>query len=122
MLTLVLAAAPAAPAEPLPFRRAIELAVQHSGGMVIAAADQTRAQQSYQEARSLFYPQMALGSGLATTWGFPLSIEGSAPALFRFKVEQIEQERVRAGVDSEVELTRSRLGKARVLTIEQWGT
>ncbi|MGH9492433.1 MAG: TolC family protein [Terriglobales bacterium] len=166
-------------AEPLPFRRAIELAVQHSGGMAIAAAEQMRAQQSYQEARGLFYPQMTVGSGLAATWGFPLSIEGSAPSIIRFnsqqylinaaqkdfiraaktewtasgsmleerrsaviletalvyseldklttsasvleqqeasalKVEQIVEERVRAGVDSEVELTKARLGKARV--------
>ena len=180
---LLLAALVAAPnpaaAEPLPFRRAIELAVQHSGTMVIAAAEQTRAQQSYQEARSLFYPQMSLGSGLAQTWGFPLSIEGAAPSIIRFnsqqylinaaqkefiraakaewsasgsvveerrsaviletalvyaeldqlstsatvleqqqaaalKVEQIVEERVRAGVDSELELTKARLGKARV--------
>lgn len=179
MLTLLLAGATAAPAEPLPFRRAIELAVQHSGGMAIAAAEQTRAQQSYQEARSLFYPTMTLGSGLAATWGFPLSIEGYAPSLIRLnsqqylineaqresiraaktewaasnsvveerrhaviletavvyseldkltnsssvleqqqaaalRVEQIVEERVRAGVDSEVELTKARLGTARV--------
>ena len=179
MLALSLAGATTAPAEPLPFRRAIELAVQHSGGMAIAAAEQTRAQQSYQEARSLFYPTMSVGSGLAATWGFPLSIENSAPSLFRFtsqqyvineaqresiraaktewaasgsaieerrhgviletalvyseldkltnsasvleqqqeaakRVEQIVEERVRAGVDSEVELTKARLGSARV--------
>ncbi len=179
LLTFLLAGALTAPAEPLPFRRAVELAVQHSGGMAIAAADQMRAQQSYQEARSRFYPQMTIGSGLAATWGFPLSIEGSAPSLIRLnseqyllnfaqkefiraaktewtasnskvqehrnaviletalvyaeldkltsaasvleqqeaaalKVEQIAEERVRAGVDSEVELTKARLGKARV--------
>jgi outer membrane protein TolC len=177
MLTLLLAGAAAA--EPLPFRRAIELAVQHSGGMAIAAAEQTRAQQSYQEARSLFYPTMTAGSGLAASWGFPLSIENYAPSIFRInsqqylineaqresiraaktdwkasdsvieerrhaviletalvyseldklansatvleqqqeaalRVQQIEEERVRAGVDSEVELTKARLGTARV--------
>lgn len=179
LVAFFLADAPMAAAEPLPFRRAVELAVQHSGGMAIAAADQMRAQQSYQEARSLFYPQVTVGSGLAATWGFPLSIEGSAPSLIRvnsqqyllnfaqkefiraaktewtasnsmvqerrnaviletalvyaeldklttsasvleqqeaaaLKVEQIAEERVRAGVDSEVELTKARLGKARV--------
>ncbi len=179
LLTFLLAGALPASAEPLPFRRAVELAVQHSGSMAIAAADQMRARQSYQEARSLFYPQMTIGSGLAATWGFPLSIEGSAPSILRFnsqqylinaaqkdfiraaktewtasssmlqerrnaviletaldyaeldklsnsasvleqqeaaalKVEQIAEERVRAGVDSEVELTKARLGKARV--------
>ena len=179
LAAFLLAGAPLAPAEPLPFRRAVELAVQHGGGMAIAAADQMRAQQAYREARSLFYPQMTIGSGLAATWGFPLSIEDSAPSLIRvnsqqyllnlaqrefiraaktewtasnsmvqerrnaviletalvyaeldklttsasvleqqeaaaLKVEQIAEERVRAGVDSEVELTKARLGKARV--------
>ena len=179
MLAVLLGGAAAASAEPLPFRRAIELAVQHSGGMAIAAAEQTRAQQSYLEARSLFYPSMSAGSGLAATWGFPLSIENSAPSIFRLnsqqylinesqresikaaktewtasnslveerrhavileaalvyseldklansatileqqqaaslRVQQIEEERVHAGVDSEVELTRARLGTARV--------
>lgn len=179
LLTFFLAGVPAASAEPLAFRRAVELAVQHSGGMAIAAADQMRAHESYREARSLFYPQMTIGSGLAATWGFPLSIEGSAPSILRFnsqqylinaaqkdfiraaktewtasnstleerrnaviletalvyaeldkltnaasvleqqeaaalKVEQIAGERVRAGVDSEVEFTKARLGKARV--------
>ena len=179
LVAIFLADAPRAAAEPLPFRRAVELAVQHGGGMAIAAADQMRAQQAYREARSLFYPQMTIGSGLAATWGFPLSIEGSAPSLIRLnseqyllnfaqkefiraaktewtasnsmvqerrnaviletalvyaeldkltssasvleqqeaaalKVEQIAEERVRAGVDSEVELTKARLGKARV--------
>ena len=179
VLTVFLAGTTEATAEPLPFRRAVELAVQHGGGMAIAAADQMRAQQSYQAARSLFYPQMTVGSGLAATLGFPLSIEGAAPSILRFssqqylinpaekefiraaktewtastsmleerrdaviletalvyaeldklttsssvleqqeaaarKVEQIVQERVGAGVDSEVELTKARLGTARV--------
>lgn len=179
LLAVLLGGLSPAAAEPLPFRRAIELAVQHSGTMAIAAAEQMRARQSYQEARSLFYPQMTVGSGLAATWGFPLSIEGSAPSIIRFnsqqylinvaqkefiraaktewsasnssfqerrsaviletalvyaeldqltnsasvlhqqeaaalKVQQIVEERVRAGVDSEVELTRARLGTARV--------
>jgi outer membrane protein TolC len=122
---------------------------------------------------------MTIGSGLAATWGFPLSIEDAAPSIVRFtsqqylfnaaqkefiraaktewsasssslaerrsaviletalvyaeldkltnstgvleqqeaaalKVEQIAEERVRAGVDSEVELTKARLGRARV--------
>lgn len=178
-LPFLLAVLERAAADPLPFRRAIELAVQHSGGMAIAAAEQMRAQEAYHAQRSLFYPQMSVGSGLAASWGFPLSIEGAAPSILRFnsqqylinpaqmefiraaktdwtasgsslaerrnaviletalvyaeldklttsasvleqqaaaaaKVEQIVEERVRAGVDSEVELTKARLGTARV--------
>ena len=88
LVAIFLADAPRAAAEPLPFRRAVELAVQHGGGMAIAAADQMRAQQAYREARSLFYPQMTIGSGLAAPWGFPLSIEDSAPSLIRVNSQQ----------------------------------
>ncbi len=88
LLAILLSLPLLASAEPLPFRRAIELAVQHSGGMAIAAAEQMRSQQAYQEARILFYPQMTLGSGLAATWGLPLSVEGSAPSIVRFDSQQ----------------------------------
>ncbi len=168
-----------AAADPVPFRRAIELAVTHSSPMAAANADQARAQNAYQEARNLFLPQMVLGSGLAATYGFPLSIEGSAPSIISVnsqqyllnfaqkefiraaksewnvagtlkedqrdqviletaityieldklaasltllrhqeeaatRVEQIVEERIAAGVDSEVERTRARLAAARV--------
>src|SRR5438045_51752 len=65
--------------EPLPFRHAIELAVQHSSGLAAAIADRERAQHSVEEQKYQFVPQVIMGSGLAATYGFPLSIEGSAP-------------------------------------------
>lgn len=169
----------AAVAEPLPFRRAVELAVARSGAMAVAAAEQVRARHSYLEARNRYLPQITVGSGLGASYGFPLSIEGAAPSIvsvnsqqFLFnpahgeflraartewdatalmvqdrrslvtleaaltyieldkaastlsvlrqeevaaaRVEQIAGERFQAGVDSEVELTRARLGVARV--------
>lgn len=168
-----------AAADPVSFRRAIELAVTHSSPMAAASADQARAHNAYQEARNLFLPQMVLGSGLAATYGFPLSIEGAAPSIINVnsqqyllnfaqkefiraaksewnvtgtlkedqrdqviletaltyiemdklaasltllrqqeeaatRVEQIVEERIAAGVDSEVERTRARLAAARV--------
>lgn len=66
-------------AEPLPFRQAVDLAVKRSG--VISAVEQNRAHQSYLEARRMYIPQVIAGSGLAKTFGFPLTIEGSAPAI-----------------------------------------
>lgn len=177
-IVFLLLTLPAA-ADPVPFRRAIELAVGQSSTMAAADADQLRARNSYQEARNLFLPQMVLGSGLAATYGFPLSIEGSAPSIISLnsqqylfnpaqkefiraaksewnlagtmkedrrdqvileaaityieldklaatltvlrqqeeaatRVEQIVEERISAGVDSEVERTRARLASARV--------
>ncbi len=75
-------------AEPLPFRRAIELALQHSGVTAIAAAEQLRAQQSYLELRNLYLPQVVLGSGLGYTYGFPVSLEGAAPSVFNVNTQQ----------------------------------
>lgn len=168
-----------AAAEPLPFRRAIELALRHASGVAVAAAERTRAREAYQELRNMYLPQVIIGSGLGATAGFPLSLEGSAPSIlnvttqqFLFnpaqkefiraaktewdstafsttdrrnqvlldtalayleldrltaalnvlrqhddaaqRVEQIVRERVRAGVDSELEMTRARLSAARV--------
>jgi len=64
-------------AEPLPFRQAVELAAKRSA--VLSATDQVRAHQAYLEAARMYIPQLIVGSGLAKSWGFPLSIEGSAP-------------------------------------------
>jgi len=66
-------------AEPLPFRQAVDLAVKRSA--VISAVEQNRAHQAYLEAARMYIPQLVVGSGLAKTFGFPLTIEGSAPAI-----------------------------------------
>jgi outer membrane protein TolC len=68
-------------AESLPLERAIRLALSHSTGAIIAKADVQRAFASYREARNSYVPQVIVGSGLGWTYGYPLSIEGSAPAL-----------------------------------------
>ena len=68
-------------AEPLPLERAIRLALSHSTASAIANADVQRAFASYRELRNNYLPQLVLGSGLGWSYGYPLSIEGSAPAL-----------------------------------------
>ncbi len=45
------------PATPIPFRNAIELALQHSGVMGIAAINQWRAHEAYLEVRANYIPQ-----------------------------------------------------------------
>jgi outer membrane protein TolC len=71
-----------ADAEPLPFRRAIQLAVTHSSEMAVADADVIRATQAYLEVRNTYIPQLTVGSNVGYAYGFPLSLEGSAPTLF----------------------------------------
>jgi outer membrane protein TolC len=68
-------------AEPLPLERAIRLALAHSTSSAIATADVQRALASYRELRNNYLPTIFVGSGLGWSYGYPLSIEGSAPAL-----------------------------------------
>jgi outer membrane protein len=87
VLVTIVAVCASASAEPLPFRRAIELALRNSTLIGAAAADQIRARAAYLEARGAFIPSATVGSGLAKSWGFPLSIEGSAPSVLNMNVQ-----------------------------------
>jgi outer membrane protein len=73
---------PRALAESLPLKRVVELALSHSTVTAATAADEQRAFASYHEARNQYIPQMIVGAGLGASWGFPLSLEGSAPSIF----------------------------------------
>ncbi len=176
---LALVSAVQAGAQRLPFRDAVDLALARSTGMGIAVADLVRAHEGYLEARNAYIPQVIFGSGLAKSWGFPMSIEGSAPSIFNInsqsslwnpgqrdfiraartewlassmlstdqraqtildtalvylqldsadakltelrkasqtaqKVQYVTQQRIEAGVDAKVELTRANLNAARI--------
>src|ERR1700680_751478 len=73
---------------PLPFRTIIELALKNSATTGIATADLQRARATYTQTRDLFLPQMVVGSGLAYSYGFPLSLEGAAPSIFNVNVQE----------------------------------
>ena len=73
---------------PLPFRTAIELAIRNSAATGIARADAQRARANYLQTRDLFLPQVTVGSGLAFSYGFPLSLEGSAPSIIDLNAQQ----------------------------------
>src|SRR5271165_3427342 len=68
-------------AEPLTLKRAVELALAHSPLAGKASADEQRAYAAMLEARNQYVPQLSVGSGLGDSWGYPLSLEGSAPSL-----------------------------------------
>ncbi len=68
-------------AENLPLKRVVELALSHSTSMISAHADEQRAFASYLQMRDQYIPQMSVGSGLGKAWGYPLSLEGSAPSI-----------------------------------------
>jgi len=74
-------------AEPLTLRHAVELALQHANGVAIAAAEQQNASANYRELHNNYLPQVAAGSGLGWSYGFPLSLEGSAPSIFNINAQ-----------------------------------
>jgi len=87
--------------EELTLRRAIDLALAHSSTVGMASADAQRAYESWREAHSVYTPQVTLGSGLGYAYGFPLSLEGSAPTIFNVTAQSVllnkaQQEFIRA--------------------------
>jgi outer membrane protein TolC len=68
-------------AEPLPLHQAVQLALKHSTSATAADADFQHAFASYQEAHNQYLPQLVVGSSLGESWGFPLTLEGSAPSI-----------------------------------------
>ncbi len=81
-IMILLSTPPRLAAEPLPLKRAVELALSHGTSSAIAGAEEQHAIASYRELRNSYLPQMAVGSGLGGTWGYPLSLEGAAPSIF----------------------------------------
>ncbi len=84
LLLLVMCTPARVLAEPLPLKRAVELALSHSTTSAMAAADEQRVFAAYRELRNNYIPQGTVGSGLGKSWGFPLSLEGAAPSLVNF--------------------------------------
>ncbi|MBM3774767.1 MAG: TolC family protein [Acidobacteria bacterium] len=88
LLTLVLANFLTAEVHTLTLRQAIELALKQNPDVLMARLDQQKAQQAVRLARDPFRPRLAVGSGLAYSSGFPLSIEGSAPSIVEARASQ----------------------------------
>lgn len=82
-LLSLLAAAPL-DAATVPFSKAVDAALKHSGTMAIAAAEAAHAQASLAQARDAYIPMVVVGSGLGYSYGFPLAIEGAAPSVVNF--------------------------------------
>ena len=74
-------------AEPLTLKRAVQLALTHSPLAAESSADEQRAFASMQEARNQYIPQLTAGAGIGDSWGYPLSLEGSAPSLFNISAQ-----------------------------------
>src|SRR5947208_2632003 len=71
-------------AEPVPLAKMVQLALSHSSTSALAVQDEQRAYAGYREAKDQYIPQLTVGSGLGKAYGYPLSLEGSAPSIVHF--------------------------------------
>lgn len=65
-------------------REALDLALQQNPDLMLARLDQQKAREQVTISRDPFQPKVFAGSGAAKTFGFPASIDGSAPAIVEF--------------------------------------
>lgn len=78
---LALVCAARAEVRPMTLRQAVEAAIRQNPDIALSRLDEEKARQSVRVARDPFYPRLVVGSGLAYSSGFPMSIEGSAPSV-----------------------------------------
>lgn len=82
---IVLFAAFSLPGEtrPITLSEAVVTALKENPDLVIARLDEQRAKLAVRVAKDPFRPKLVAGSGLAYTYGFPMSVEGSAPSVLQ---------------------------------------
>src|SRR5437764_7092376 len=88
LLVLALALPASAEIHMFTLRQAVDRALAQNPEVVMARVDETKASQGVRVARDPFTPHIGMGSGIAYSNGFPLSIEGSAPAVIQAKANQ----------------------------------
>src|SRR6266487_2359068 len=85
VLLFALAVPAGAEIHTLTLKQAVDLALSQNPEVMMARMDEMKASQGIRVAKDPFTPKVGVGSGLAYSNGFPLSIEGSAPAAFEGK-------------------------------------
>jgi outer membrane protein TolC len=69
-------------AEPITFRQAIEMALEHSGTLRAAWAERLRTANQYKVEHDAYYPRVYFGTGLGYSFGQPITVAGQAPSIF----------------------------------------
>lgn len=83
ILVLVVVSGLRAAVLPMTLRQAVQTALKQNPDLVLARLDEQKARQAIRIARDPFSPKVTIGSGMAYTSGFPMSIEGSAPSVMQ---------------------------------------
>ena len=73
---------------PLTLKQAITLALHNSSELALAKARHAVAERQEAQARAPFRPNLFTGSGLAYTYGFPMTPVGAAPSVFNLSYVQ----------------------------------
>jgi outer membrane protein TolC len=73
---------------PMTLRQAVETALKQNPDITLARLDEAKARQGVLVARDPFSPHLIIGSGLAYSNGFPMSIQGSAPSVVQANIVQ----------------------------------
>jgi outer membrane protein len=72
----------------LTLRQAVGRALQQNPEIAMACLDELKAREAVRLQKDPFLPHLYLGSGLAYTNGFPMSIDGAAPSIVQARVSQ----------------------------------
>ncbi len=88
LLLLLLSAVLRAETYTMTLREAVATALKQNPDIALARLDEEKARQAIRLAKDPFTPRITVGSGLAYSNGFPMSIEGSAPTIFRADAAQ----------------------------------
>lgn len=88
LFVLTVASAVNAEVHTLTLKEAIEIAIRQNPDVFMARLDEQKAQEAVRIAGDPFSPKIVVGSGLAYTVGFPMSVEGSAPTVFQARAIQ----------------------------------
>jgi outer membrane protein TolC len=80
---ILTACAAGAQVRTLTLREAVDLALKQSPELAQARIDESKAAGAVRTAHDPFDPKIAVGSGLAYSSGFPMSIEGATPSIFQ---------------------------------------
>ncbi len=73
---------------PMTLRQAVEMALKQNPDLTLARLDEEKARQAVRVAHDPFVPRLVVGSGLAYSDGFPMSIEGAAPSIVQANATQ----------------------------------
>jgi outer membrane protein len=85
---LALSALLGAETRPMTLRQAVGMAVNQNPDIALARLEEENARHAVSLAKDPFTPRVTVGSGLAYSNGFPMSIEGSAPSIVQARATQ----------------------------------